>query len=124
MKPLLMLVDDNPEIRSMLRRLLEFEETWDVVEADDGEIALKTFQALRPAAVLLDQMLPVSSGLEIARILREVEGFKGPLLLYSSAGQLASRIEADRLDVQIIEKSEVTWLLEVLREVAVGISAG
>lgn len=124
MKPLLMLVDDNPEIRSMLRRLLEFEETWDVVEADDGEIALKTFQALRPAAVLLDQMLPVSSGLEIAKILREVEGFEGPLLLYSSAGQLASRIEADRLDVQIIEKSEVTWLLEVLREVAVGISAG
>lgn len=124
MKPLLMLVDDNPEIRSMLRRLLEFEETWDVVEADDGEIALKTFRAVRPAAVLLDQMLPVSSGLEIARILRELEGFEGPLLLYSSAGQLASRIEADRLDVQIIEKSEVTWLLEVLREVAVGISTG
>jgi DNA-binding NarL/FixJ family response regulator len=63
------IVDDHPTFRHFARRLLEAA-GFDVVgEADDAATALAAVEALRPAAVLLDVLLPDRSGLEVARAL-------------------------------------------------------
>jgi DNA-binding NarL/FixJ family response regulator len=64
-----LIVDDHPTFRRFARRLLE-DAGFDVVgEAESGAGAIAAAGALRPAAVLLDVLLPDRSGLEVAAVL-------------------------------------------------------
>jgi len=66
-----LVVEDDRELREAVCSLLA-DEGVPVVRADDGEEALKLLESgLRPAAVLLDLMMPGMGGLEFRR--RQVE---------------------------------------------------
>ena len=67
--PLVLVVDDTPETRRLMRRVLE-RDRLRVVEAGTGEEALERIVTLQPAAVVLDLRLPVMSGFEVARRVR------------------------------------------------------
>jgi len=67
--PLVLVVDDTPETRRLMRRVLE-RDRLRVIEAATGEEALERIVALRPAAVVLDLRLPAMSGFEVARRVR------------------------------------------------------
>lgn len=55
--------DDEPDIRWLVRRLLERDGRFEVVgEAGDGVHAVQVVEQLQPDAVLLDLMMPVRSG--------------------------------------------------------------
>ncbi len=56
-----LVVDDDPENREMLRRMLE-REGWTVVEAENGRRALDCVEAARPSMILLDLMMPEMDG--------------------------------------------------------------
>ena len=64
-----LVVDDEPSIRTVLRGYLEAD-GFAVVEAPDGEAALAALRAGPPDLVLLDVMLPGVDGLEVLRQLR------------------------------------------------------
>jgi diguanylate cyclase (GGDEF)-like protein len=66
----ILIVDDSPTIRAALKGLLE-RMSHSVVEAEDGDKALQTFQQDRPDLVLIDVMMPVMDGYEAARRMRE-----------------------------------------------------
>ncbi|MEA3217100.1 MAG: hypothetical protein QOJ19_3256 [Acidimicrobiia bacterium] len=66
----LLLVEDDPEVRSILRLALE-DEGYDVVEAADGRSGLEAFERSQPDLVLLDLRLPDRRGLDICRELRQ-----------------------------------------------------
>ena len=68
----ILLVEDEQDIRELVRYNLEGE-GFTVVEASDGEIALKLAASERPALVILDLMLPGVLGLEVCRLLRTKE---------------------------------------------------
>ncbi len=68
-KKKILIVEDEPDIRELVRYNLEHA-GYRVVEADDGETALRQVRGEQPALVLLDLMLPEGDGLEICRILR------------------------------------------------------
>src|SRR5581483_11073951 len=68
----ILLVEDEQDIRELVRYNLEAE-GFAVVEASDGEIALKLAASERPALILLDLMLPGVPGLEVCRLLRTKE---------------------------------------------------
>lgn len=68
----ILLVEDEQDIRELVRYNLEAE-GFSVVEASDGEIALKLAVSERPALVVLDLMLPGIPGLEVCRLLRTKE---------------------------------------------------
>jgi CheY-like chemotaxis protein len=59
-----LVVDDEPHIRTVLRGYLEAD-GFAVVEAADGEAALQAVHAGQPDLVLLDVMLPGIDGLEV-----------------------------------------------------------
>jgi two-component system OmpR family response regulator len=64
-----LVVDDEPDIRDVLGRMLRAE-GWAVAEAADGTAALAAARAVRPDAVLLDVMLPDMDGFAVLRELR------------------------------------------------------
>jgi CheY-like chemotaxis protein len=57
-----LIVDDNPKIRRMLRSLLADGET-EFVECEDGAEALATHQAHQPDVVLMDISMPKMDGI-------------------------------------------------------------
>ncbi|HET8722612.1 MAG TPA: response regulator [Anaeromyxobacteraceae bacterium] len=65
----ILVVDDEPEIRTLLERSLAAS-GYEVESAPDGEEALARIAARPPALVLLDAMLPRIHGFEVARRLR------------------------------------------------------
>ncbi len=69
MKPLVMIVEDEVPLVTMLRYNLE-KEGFGVWEASDGEEALVQIAERKPDVVLLDWMLPLVSGIEICRQIR------------------------------------------------------
>lgn len=66
----ILLVEDDAEISEMLKRFL-MTENFEVVEAGDGESALKKFFMDEYSIVLLDLMIPKTSGMEVMRVIRE-----------------------------------------------------
>jgi DNA-binding NarL/FixJ family response regulator len=67
-----LLADDHPIVRQGLRAVLGTEPDIELVgEASDGTSAVKLAAQLKPAVVVLDLMLPGTSGLEAARQLRK-----------------------------------------------------
>jgi len=68
-KPLVLVVEDEAALATMLRYNLE-KQGFRVEEAADGQEALNRVQDVQPDIVLLDWMLPVMSGIEVCRQLR------------------------------------------------------
>ncbi len=68
-KPLVLIVEDEAALMTMLRYNLE-KQGFRVEEAGDGEEALTRINELKPDMVLLDWMLPHLSGIEVCRQIR------------------------------------------------------
>ncbi|HBQ28835.1 MAG TPA: DNA-binding response regulator [Desulfotomaculum sp.] len=69
MTPLILVVDDDPKITSLLRRSLSYA-GYRVHEARNGVEALEAATATKPELVILDIMLPDVDGFEVCRRLR------------------------------------------------------
>jgi signal transduction histidine kinase len=67
--PLLLVVDDEPDMRRYLVTMLR--ENYRVIEAADGVSAVQQAKTHKPDLILLDVMLPGISGLEVCRTLKE-----------------------------------------------------
>jgi DNA-binding response OmpR family regulator len=66
-----LVVDDDPSVRDVLRIMLGFEGC-QVVDAPDGESALVMFAAIRPDIVILDVTMPGMDGVEVCRQLKAI----------------------------------------------------
>ena len=66
-----LLVEDTEDNRFMMRRLLEMT-GYRVVEAMNGEEAVKMAQAESPQLILMDLSLPVIDGLAATRLIRKL----------------------------------------------------
>ena len=65
-KPLILIVEDEAPLATMLRYNLE-KQGYRVDEASDGQEAMTRIAEAPPDLVLLDWMLPVMSGIEVCR---------------------------------------------------------
>lgn len=64
-----LVVEDEQNLREPLVYLLQ-KEGYDVIEAEDGNVAVETFRTLGADIILLDLMLPGLSGNEVCRTIR------------------------------------------------------
>jgi CheY-like chemotaxis protein len=88
-----LVVDDEPDLRFVLRRAFE-RNGHEVVEAGDGAAALRSVAQSRPDLLVTDIMMPVMDGLELIRRLRaEPTTAAIPILSVSGDWQLA--VDAD-----------------------------
>ncbi len=88
-----LVVDDHPEVRALIRRVLEADGLRVVGEAGDGPAALAAVAALRPDLVLMDVLLPGPDGIAVASELARL-GDAPPVILTSSrdAADLGPRL--------------------------------
>src|ERR1700732_584674 len=91
MEPIL-LVEDKPELRAMLRKALE-RANYSVEEAPDGNAAIDKIRARRYLLVLTDLKLPGSSGLDVLRESRRVEPTL-PVILMTAYGSVEEAVTA------------------------------
>jgi phosphate regulon transcriptional regulator PhoB len=88
----ILVVEDEPDIRKLVHYNLA-QERYKVLEAEDGEQALKIIQRDKPNLVILDLMLPGLSGIEICKLLREKpDTAKLPILMLTAKAGEADRV--------------------------------
>lgn len=84
MSKTILIVEDESDIRDMLRLRLK-KEGFEVLTADNGQHALGVFDEGRPDLVILDLMLPFLGGMEVLRAIRKTQ--QTPVLILSAKGE-------------------------------------
>jgi DNA-binding response OmpR family regulator len=90
----ILVVDDDPHIRELVRVFLE-REGFDVCEAADGVQALQRLETLKVEMVILDIMMPNMDGWDLCRRLRQSGDF--PLLMITAKGETGDKIKGFQL---------------------------
>lgn len=92
-RPVLLLAEDNPELRTFVAR--SFADSWEVLQAIDGEEALSLTRAHLPDVVLTDAMMPRLNGFELCKAIKGDEAIKNiPVLLLTARVELQARLDA------------------------------
>lgn len=92
MKPVILIVEDEAALVTLLRYNLE-REGFRLLEARDGEEALVLAQEEKPDLILLDWMLPLVSGLQVCRQLRrDRETREIPIILLTARGEETDKV--------------------------------
>jgi two-component system, OmpR family, response regulator MprA len=86
-----LVVDDEPSVRSALQRALALER-YDVQLAEDGQQALDTLAEGVVDAIVLDVMMPRIDGLEVCRRLRAA-GDRTPVLMLTARDAIDDRVD-------------------------------
>lgn len=82
---LILIIDDEPSIRSLLLKMLE-REGYSVMAASDGKEGMKIVSELHPDLVITDIIMPEKEGIEIIREIKK--GFPGiPVIAMSGGGR-------------------------------------
>ena len=83
-KEVILVVDDNEDIRIFVRKSLE-EEGYQVVEASDGNQALEVFAKANPILVLLDLAMGQPDGFEVCREIRKLSAV--PIIMLTNRSE-------------------------------------
>jgi DNA-binding response OmpR family regulator len=86
-----LIVEDDPQVRDVVRRYLE-RDGLAVQVAGTGTEGLELARRTRFDLILLDVMLPGISGLEVCRILRDVDGSDVPIIMLTALDDTDDRI--------------------------------
>ncbi|OED37427.1 hypothetical protein AB833_23690 [Chromatiales bacterium (ex Bugula neritina AB1)] len=101
---LVLVVDDEPDIRELVREILE-DEGYAVVVAEDVKNAREAIQEQTPNLVLLDIWMPEQDGVSLLKEWRDEGQLKFPVVMISGHGTVETAVEATRLGaVDFIEK--------------------
>ncbi len=74
-RPLIMIADDDHEIRNLLRTFFE-EQDVDLIESKNGAEALENIITYRPNLVILDVMMPELNGWQICKYVKSREEYE------------------------------------------------
>ncbi|MGE0863898.1 MAG: sigma-54-dependent transcriptional regulator [Vicinamibacterales bacterium] len=94
-RPLLLLVDDDPQIRQLLSEI-GTRDGFEVLEAADGAAALEMLHRRHMDLVLLDLHMPRVNGLDVLRAVR-TGGSSSQIALMSGAASVEDAVEAIKL---------------------------
>ena len=83
-RPRVLIVDDDPLIRHVVRAVLE-DGSYDLDEAASGEEALRVAAGHPPDVVLLDVMMPGIDGFEVAARMKKDARLKGAVVVMLTA---------------------------------------
>ncbi|MFA4874665.1 MAG: response regulator [bacterium] len=116
-KPLVLIVDDEPDMQTLLSDLLSFS-GFDVATAGDGVEGLKEAQKKMPDAILLDIMLPKLDGFQMCRLLKYNEKYREiPIIMLTARNHPKDRelAEAAGSDGYIVKPFETKQLIAEIK---------
>jgi signal transduction histidine kinase/DNA-binding response OmpR family regulator len=85
----LLVVEDDPVMRDMLRRRLE-KEDWTVIEAENGRVALERMTERQPELILLDLMMPEMDGFQLLDEIRKRKDWHSIPVIVITAKELSA----------------------------------
>ena len=92
MQPTVLIVEDEPAQQAVLSYNLKAE-GFDVIEADNGDEALILVYENMPDAIVLDWMLPRTSGIEVCRRLKQKPETRAiPIIMLSARAEEVDRV--------------------------------
>ncbi len=97
-----LVVDDNPFMRNLVRNMLANLGVKKINEAGDGLAALDMIRSLKPDIVILDWEMPLLNGPELVRIVRSPGAFPTPdipIIILTAHGERSRILEAAKLGV-------------------------
>ncbi len=112
-----LIVEDDPEIRQALCRLLS-DEGYEVETASEGEEGLERLRAHpRPCCVVLDLMLPKMDGFEFrVRQMEDPEVASIPVIVLSAGGEVERKVEHLRVAASLTKPPDFEKLLRVVAD--------
>lgn len=119
--PHILVVDDEPDIRVLLREILE-DESYRVTVAENGVVARKVWQTDPPDLLLLDIWMPDMDGISLLKEWAQDHARPAPVIMMSGHGTVETAVQATRLGAfDYIEKplSMAKLLLTVEKALAV-----
>lgn len=90
----IMIIDDEPQMRKLIRTFLEIE-GYDVVEATDGLNALSLMTECQPHLIIVDVMMPYMDGFTFAKEIKRTSTV--PLIFLSAKGEEWDKIQGLKL---------------------------
>jgi len=100
----ILVVDDEPDIRSLVREILE-DEGYQVSVAENAEQARQAHRARKPDLVLLDIWMPDTDGITLLKEWSAGNNLDVPVIMISGHGNVETAVEATRLGAyDFIEK--------------------
>jgi len=94
MVPKILVVEDNQDNREMVVKVLKFN-GYEVIEAVDGEEAIRKAKTEAPALILLDIYLPKMDGYEVAKRLKGDTGLRSiPVIALTAHAMKGNREQA------------------------------
>lgn len=107
----ILIADDKPQIRRLLRKLLEDHEGWSVcAEAEDGVQAIDLAEQFRPDLIILDLAMPELNGFEAARQLSLILPAV-PIIMHTLYTDPQVEIEAKKCGIQCVTSKTDTRML-------------
>ncbi|MFA5183877.1 MAG: response regulator, partial [Syntrophales bacterium] len=111
---LILVVDDEEEIRKILTQLLE-KEGFGVVTAPDGQEAMRQICLEAPDLVLLDVRMPGLSGMEVLKKIRGIDDDYPPVVLITAYADIHQAVEAMKEGAydylaKPFDNNEVVWI--------------
>ncbi|MDJ0516013.1 MAG: response regulator [Trichodesmium sp. MO_231.B1] len=89
----ILVVDDNPDLRNYVSRILR-KSNFNVVLARDGAEGFEVARIHHPHLIITDLMMPVVSGLDLIKMIREEQQLRGtPIILLTAKADEDTRIE-------------------------------
>lgn len=120
-----LIADDDPEILSLTRSIMR-RRNLRVLEASDGDEAIRLILENQPDLVVLDVMMPGQTGWEVCRSIRETDSLKGTgIIMLTGIGEQMNEMtsplygadahldkpfdpsELDRIVTSVLEKRAV-----------------
>ena len=114
-----LIVDDQDEVRKLLRMILEHE-GYEFLEAHDGASAINQIQKFRPELILLDIMMPgYPNGLELLDIVKKNKVMSAKIIMVSAKGQYDDVLVAAKLhcDAYVVKPFTRTHLTDTVHKV-------
>ena len=93
----ILVTDDDPRILLLMTEVLG-EAGYEVLQASNGKECLDALKAHHPDIVLLDVMLPDTTGIELCRQIKADERFQSIFVILWSGVQVSSEYQADALN--------------------------
>lgn len=117
----LLIADDHALIRQGLRHILDSETPFRILEAEDGEKALKIIREHKPDIAILDVEMPFVTGFEVAKKVHK-EGLNLDVIFLTMYKDEAMFNNAMDIGVKgyVLKENTVTEILECLKAVLAG----
>ncbi len=113
-------VDDDPDLRKLVKLTLEFTANWEVTTAADGVEGIEAIRRLKPDVAVVDIMMPGMDGYELCRQLKDdPETASVPVVFLTARKELdEARVEEVQAAGVVMKPFQPERLAEALCELS------